>query len=316
MQTKLNEVQKRRLSILKPQFESAINDKDIHSAKIIIKDIEDVLKQNNNETLLAKYKNWFYELALDLEQYTIAENGFFSIRHSINSNTRIHLEATALLAICYLRQKKVDSAKPLIKEVLNNDAVIKTPRTRQIFNKNIIQRFDEEVALYSLKQDVIPKMDIDEIEAEAGYLIATKSEEELFGLLGYNLPATTKNILYEVDSFAKNLLPYEERKLLPSSQDIIKNEAAGKTVFQSFKRTIYNSICDQKSQVYKMWNERVVGAVFDTKYLIGAITLALNSINIGIKALVITAAALVVRFGLDIYCEHYKPKGVMEARNE
>lgn len=313
---RLNNTQKNRLSVLKPQFETSIREKDYNGSKLIFRDIQELLLQNNNKTLLAKYKNWLYELAVDVEEYSFAERGLISVRRDVNSNTRLYLEATALLAICYLRLLKVTNAKPLIKEVLNNSAVIKTERTRKIFNKEIIQRFDEEVALFSLKESKIVQFDIDEIENEVGFLVATKTEGELFGMLGHNVPNNTKNLLFEVDNFAKNQLPYTERKLLQTSEELIKDEEAGKTVFKSFKRTIYNSICDPKSQVYKMWNEKIVGAVFDIKYLIGAITLTLSNSYIGIKALIVTASALVIRFGLDIYCEHYKPKGLMDTRKQ
>lgn len=312
---KLNDIQKNRLLVLKPQFETSIREKDYNNSKLIFRDIQELLLQNNNKTLLAKYKNWLYELALDIEDYSFAERGLIGLRKDLNINTRLYLEATALLAICYLRLQKVENAKPLIKEVLNNSSVIKTERTRKIFNKEIIQRFDEEVALFSLKVSKIIKFDIDEIENEVGILVSTKTESELFGMLGNNVPNNTKKLLFEVDNFAKNQLPYTERKLLQTSEDLIKDEEAGKTVFKSFKRTIYNSICDQKSQVYKMWNEKIVGAVFDIKYLLGAITLTLTNSYIGIKALIVTASALIVRFGLDIYCEHNKPKGLMETRN-
>ncbi|SNV40829.1 Uncharacterised protein [Chryseobacterium taklimakanense] len=313
---KLNDTQKNRLKKLKPQFENAIREKNFTNALVIFKDIQELLLQNNNKTLLARYKNWIYELALDVEEYSFAERGLIGVRKDVKFNTRLYLEATALLAICYLRILKVENAKPLIKEVLNNSEVIKTERTRKIFNKEIIQRFDEEIALFSLKEKNAKQFGVEEIETDIGFLVATKTESELFGMLGKSVPLNTKNLLYEVDSFAKNQLPYTERKLLQTSDELMKDEEAGKTVFKSFKRTIYNSICDQKSQVYKMWNEKIVGAVFDIKYLIGAITLALNNASIGIKALIVTAAAIVIRFGLDVYCEHYKPKGLMETRKE
>lgn len=316
MSTKLTDLQKRRLAILKPQFEKAIFKKDLNLAKIVLNDIQSTLNINNHTTLLAQYRNWYFELALDSDQYALAESGFISVRRSVSKNTRIYLEASALLAICYLRFSNVEKAKPLIKEVLNNDHVIKTERTRRLFNKNIIQRFDEEVALYSLKEKYNSPNDynLETLENEVGLLVGTKTEDELFTMLGNNVPETTKSLLFEVDNFAKNQLPSAERKLLTSPHDAIKDEETGKTVFQSFKRTIYNSICDQNSPVYKMWNDKVIGAVMNSKYIIGAVAAALSSISIGVHALIITAAALVIRFGLDVYCEHYKPKGIMETR--
>ncbi|MEQ5790470.1 hypothetical protein J4E06_05360 [Muricauda sp. NFXS6] len=314
MSTKLNEIQKRRLKSLKPQFENAIRDKDFNNAKIIMRDIQNVLNLNNHKTLLAKYKNWLFELALDLEKYEYAKNGFISNRTITNKNTRIHLESTALLAITYLRLEDIDKAKPYIQEVLQNKNVIKTDRTRKIFNEKIIERFDEEIALSSIREKNKTSYDLDEIENEIAMLVSSKTEDEIFKLIGKSLPSQTKYLLFEVDNFAKNQLSSAERKLLPSSEEIIKDEKAGKTVFKSLKRVLYNSICDSNSQVFKIWNEKITGAVFDTKYLISAITLSLAHINIGIKALIISASALIIRFGLDFYCEHFKPIGIMETR--
>ena len=182
MPIKLTDIQKRRLSVLKPQFEKALFSRDLNTAKIVLNDIQSTLSLNNHLTLLAQYRNWFFELALDKEKYAIAESGFISVRRSVRKNTRIYLEASALLAICYLRLSNVEKAKPLIREVLNNGGVIKTERTRRLFNKNIIQRFDEEVALYSLtdKYKMTADYSIEMLESEVGLLVATKNEDELF----------------------------------------------------------------------------------------------------------------------------------------
>lgn len=60
----------------------------------------------------------------------------------------------------------------------------------------------------------------------------------------------------------------------------------------------------------------MVGVVIDKKYITTAIAVALTGSGIGIMALVISAAALVLRFGLDIYCDRYKPSGITEFRRK
>lgn len=317
MSLKLTDSQKNRLKILEPQLNKAILEKDLHTAKFIMRDIQEVLGITNNKTKLAQFKNRLFELALETKDYQFAINGFIGNRKIVNKNTRIYLEATALLAICYLRTEKYEEAKPLIQEVLKNDKVIKSERTRLQFKKGIIERFDEEVALYSLKnQSSNEKFDIDELESEAIKLIQTKTEDEIFENMGYQTPQFTKHLMFEIDNFAKNQLSYTERKLLPSPEETIKDKQAGKTVFSSFKRVIYNSICDPKSEVYKAWCTNGLGAVLDKKYLITAVAGALAEMSICVKGLIVSAIALVIRFGLDIYCEHYKPKGVLDIRKE
>lgn len=317
MSLKLTDIQKNRLSILDPQLNVALAKKDLASAKLIMRDIQEVLGITNNMTKLAQYKNWLFELALEVGDYEFAERGFISNRKLVNKNTRIYLEATSLLAICYLRIEKYEDAKPLIQEVLKNGKVIKSERTRSLFKKNIIERFDEEVALYSLKDPSFRgQYDINELEKEAILLIQTKTEDEIFENIGQQTPEYTKHLIFEIDSFSKKQLSFTERKLLPSPEETIKDKQAGKTIFSSFKRVIYNSLCDPKSEVYKAWYTNGISAVLDKKYLITAVAGAMNQMSICIKGLIVSVIALVIRFGLDIYCEHYKPKGVMEIRKE
>lgn len=280
-----------------------------------MKDIQDVLSVTNNNTKIAQYKNWFFELALDVHEYDLAEKGFIGTMNLVNKNTRIYLEATALLAICYLRTKKYDLAKPFIEDVLKNDKVIKSEKSRRLFNKNIIQRFDEEVALYSLKEENRTEtLDYDEIEKEAIFMIQSKNEEEIFENMGKVTPDYTKHLMFEIDNFSKNQLPSAERKLLGSSENLIKDNHAGKMVFSSFKRVIYKTICDSKSTVYNVWHENGMPALLDKKFLVTAIIGSLAEINICIKGLIVSSVALIIKFGLEIYCRKYEPVGVMDSR--
>jgi hypothetical protein len=105
-----------------------------------------------------------------------------------------------------LRTHEYEKSKPLISEVLKNDKVIKTERTRQIFKKTIIERFDEEVSLYSIREENYkPEFDIDQIQNEAGILVATKTEEDIFKYLGNSVPQRTKSLLFDIDNFSINI---------------------------------------------------------------------------------------------------------------
>ena len=146
--------------------------------------------------------------------------------------------------------------------------------------------------------------------------MSTKTEDEIYHYLGKALPKQTKDILFQIDDFSKNQLPSAERKMLPSPKEMIKDERAGKTVFQSLKRVVYKSLCDPQSEVYKAWFKNGLGVVLDKKYISGAIAAALSGLGIGFKALIISAVALVLRFGLEVYCEHFKPLGIMEIRTK
>lgn len=313
---KLTEVQKNRLKKLEPQLRNAVYKKDLESAKRIVKDIQDILKPTGHLTRLCQVKNWLFELAMEIGEYDYAIHGFIGNRKILNNNTRVYLESTALLAICYLRKNEYENAKPFIKEVLQNEKIIKSKKTRRKFHIEIIERFDEEAVLFSLKNSLNEPLNYEEIQNEAGLLLTKSTEDEIYLNLGKALPQKTKDILFQIDEFSKNQLPTAERKLLPLPQDLINDEKAGKTVFNSLKRVIYNSICDPESEVYKAWCTNGMMLVLDKKYLTIAVGAALNGLGIGYKALMISAVALLFRFGLDWYCQHNKPISVMEIRTK
>ncbi len=314
--TKLTEIQKERLGRLEPQLKLAVAEKDFDTAKLIVSDIQDFLRPTGHLNRLVQVKNWLFELAIEIGEYDYAERGFIGNRQLVNKNTRLYLEATTLLAICYLRKNDYEKAKPFIQEVLKNEKIIKSERTRRDFHHAIINRFDEEVALFSLKIEKNEPLDLDEIQREAGMIMSSNSEDDIYLILGKALPKQTKDILFQIDDFSKNQLSSAERKMLPSPKDMIKDEVAGKTVFQSLKRVIYNSLCDPKSEVYQAWFKNGLGVVLDKKYITSAIVASLTGLGIGFKALAISGVALVLRFGLDVYCEHYKPTGIMEVRTK
>lgn len=311
---KLTLQQKNRLKKLEPQLKKSVVNKDFRAAKKVVADIQSLLRPTGHITKLVTLKNWLFELAIEIGEYNYAERGFIGNRKLVNKNTRVYLESTALLAICYLRKNDYEKAKPYIKEVLRNENVIKSKKTRSKFHCTIIERFDEEAALFSLKFEKNETLDYDEIQKEAGLILSTNTEDQIYLILGKALPKQTKDILFQIDDFSKNQLPSAERKLLPSPEDMIMDEKAGKTVSKSLKRVIYNSLCDPESEVYKAWFVNGLGVVLDKKYLTMAIGAALNGLGIGFKALIVSAVALVLRFGLDVYCEHNKPSGVMEIR--
>lgn len=305
-----------RLERLTPQFKKAIQEKNIIDAKIVISDLQQVLRTLGKMTRLVEFKNQLFELALEEKDYDFAIDGFLSNRALANNTTRLHLEATALLAIAYLRKTEIEKAKPFIKEVLQNKKLIKTDSTREKFNQEIIARFDEECALASLKSNRKIEYNLDELHQEVIKVLNASTDEQLYITIGKTLPKFTKDLLYEVDKFSKNQLPYKEQKMLPAPEELIKDEPAGRTVFSAFKRVVYKSLCDPKSEVYKAWYTNAVGSVVDKKYITIAIALALSGEGIGITALAISASALVIRFGLDIYCEKYKPATVTEFRRK
>lgn len=313
---KLTEIQKRRLSVLEPKLRNAVRMSNYNLAKSITCEIQEVLRNTGHETRLMQVKNWLFEAAMESGNLNIAISGFEGIRKKCNQQTRVYLEATSLQAICHIREGKMPKAEPLISEVLKKSKYIHSDRRRRQFKKRIIQRFEEEVTLFALINSGDDVLDIDEIQNEAGLSVQTKTEDEILNALGRSLPRKVINDLLKIHIFSGKELPYDEKKLLPAPEEIIEEKALGKTVFSSFKRILWRSLCDPDSDIYKAWFNNGLSMVLGKKYLGTAITAAMSGLSIGIKALAISATALVIKMGIETYCFAYQPKGVMIGRSE
>ncbi|MBU1053844.1 MAG: hypothetical protein KKC46_08445 [Proteobacteria bacterium] len=308
---KLTENQKKRLSILEPKLRNTVKIGNYNLAKTITIDIQGVLRQSGHETRLMQAKNWLFEAAMEAGHLKIAISGFQGIRKKCSPQTRVYLEATALQAICYIREGQLDKAERMISEVLNKSKYIRSDRRRRQFKRRIILRFEEEVTLSALKNTGDDQLDIDEIENQAGLTVQTKNEDEILSDLGRNLPRKVINDLLRIHNFSGKELPYDERKLLPAPEEIIEEKALGRTVFSAFKRVLWRSLCDPDSDIYKVWFHNGLSFVLNKKYLGMAISAAMGGLHIGIKALAISATALIIKMGIETYCTLYQPKGVM-----
>jgi len=316
MPPKLSEQQKKRLKSLEPKLKNAIANKDLATAKRLVFDLQALLRPTGHTIRLIESKNRLYELAIDLGEIGFAKTGLASNRQVTKKNTRTNLEATALSAICLLRENKIEEAKPLIKEVLKNDKVIKSERTRALFRKAIVERFNEEITLCSLKEE--PKQDFTEedIEPEITKLLRTSNNDQLYLAVGNATPEYTKHNLLQVHKYSTNQLPTAERLSLPSPEQKGEPKEVGKTVFKSIKRVIYNSLCDPESDIYKTWYNNGMQLVLNKKFIHTAVITTLANFGIGIKMLAATIVALIIKFGIEVYCDKSQPLDLMALRGK
>jgi hypothetical protein len=311
---KLEGTQKERANRLENQLQIAIERSDIKQAKLAVLDLQDIYGRFKQTKAIGIAKNKLYELAIETNDLDFAESGLLALRIKFNKKTRMHLEASALLAICYLRKNDLTLAEPIISEVLKNESVIKSVEKRSEFFKSIIDRFDEEATLYALRKSKNEKLDQEEITTQASLLANTKSEDQLFDTIGQALPEYAKNVLFRIDNFSKNQLPTAEKLKLPSPTEVVENKKVGKTLFSSAKRVMYKSLCDPNSDIYKAWFNQGMGIVLNKTFIVTAITQAFLNIGIGVKAIIIPIAALVLKFGIEVYCEKYQPSDLMNLR--
>lgn len=315
MNTPLTEKQKERLHILEPKLDNAISKRDYQTAKSLVIDIQNVLRPTRHFVRLYQSKNKLYELAIELEDYEFVISSLISNRNILNKNTRIYLETTSLLAICYVRMQEIEKAKPYIKEVLTNHTIIKSERTRQKFHSEIINRFNEEVALCTLKSDKKPIFIETEIEKEVIRLIQNYSEDEIFTQIGLATPKSTKDLMFVVYDFSTNQLPANERLALPSPEQKIKDSEVGLTVFQSVKRVVYNSLCNPENEIYKVWYNNGMHLVLSKGWIRTAVISCLVNLGIGAPLIAASIIALIIKFGIGVYCEKFKPISLMQIRD-
>ncbi len=316
MKVALTDIQKRRLKVLEPKLNQAIEDRDYDTAKALVYDLQGLLRPTGHYVRLCQSKNKLYELSIDKEDFNTAINGLLSNREVLNPKTRIHLETTSLIAICYVRMQEFLKAKPFIKEVLKNESVIKSERTRKIFRSEIINRFNEEVALCTLKSDSKVNFDEEEIEKEVVSIIQNLNDDEIFSSIGQSSPKATKDLMFLVYDFSTKQLPSAERLALPSPDQKIKDKEVGQTVFESVKRVIYNSLCNPKSEIYKVWYNNGMQFVLSKGYIKSAVLTCLASLGIGLKMIAASIIALILKFGIEVYCERYKPVSLMGIRDK
>lgn len=310
----LTDIQKGKLKVLEPKLDHAIRNQDLDTAKKIVLDLQNVLRPTKHFVRLVQSKNKLYELAIELNKCDFALQGLLSNKEVVNSNTRIYLETISLLAVCYLRMREVDEAKKYIGLVLRNYDVIKTPRTREIFHSEIINRFNEEIALATLTTNRHVDLNEKEIEKESIRIIQTLTDDEIFTQIGSISPQSTKDMIYLVHDFSLKQLTCSERKALPSPDQKIKDKEVGVTVFESVKRVMYNSLCNPESDIYKAWFNNGLQLVLDKKYIFTTVLACLKNIKFGIAMLIPSIIALITKFGIEVYCEKYKPVYVSEIR--
>lgn len=312
-QTKLTETQKRRLAVLEPRLRDAVMLRNYSKAKVAALDIQTLLRSTGHETRLMQNKTWLFEAAIEAEEYQTAEIGLKAVRDKTNSNTRVHLEATALLAICLLRQSRTVEAEPFIAETLQNNKVIKTASKRIEFRRHIIQRFEEEGVLGSLKNTGdIHQLDSKAVQDEAGYLLLHNTpDEELIRRIGIASPPGAVAIILKIDEFTRGLLPAPEISMLPPRADKSKQEKVGVTVFEALKRRLYASLCDKDSEIYQAWFKQGLGVVLNRVYIGGAVTTMLVNLGAGSMAIAVPIVALILKLGIEVWCEVNTPKNVM-----
>jgi len=152
-------------------------------------EIQSLIKNRRHHRLL-QAKLWAFEAAVDANRLDYAKSGFSGIRQLSNKNTRIHLEATGLLAICLLRRKKFDDAKELVREVISKINNITSDHRRRQFQRRFVERIEQECVLTELIGTGNTNIDPDEMHEQAVLLLQRNSDDEILRLIGNAVPVS------------------------------------------------------------------------------------------------------------------------------
>lgn len=312
MPPNLTEQQKIRLALLEPALHKAVYCSDYNAAKSLATEIQGLLRATGHETRLMQSKNWLFEAALNAGELHTAESGFRGVLKKTNPSTKIHLEAMALLVVCLLRLKKISEAETLIPKVLNSKN-IKTPEKRRVFLLNVTKRFEMEGFISAVRNLESENLNIQEIDNEAVEAIkANKSEQELYLQIAAALPNSVIDYVNRIDKASRKQLTLVELKYLPAPKNLEKSVEQGKSFFDSLKLVIWKSICDPQSEIYKAWYTNGMSQVLSKKYYTFAVTTVLFELGFAIKAIAVPVIALLIKFGLEVYCEKYKPVEILD----
>ncbi len=312
----LTELQKKRLSILEPVLKKAVQNGAYAKAESILADIQSILRKTGHETRLMQSKNLVFEAAMNAGNIDFAKSGFISVRGKVSPRTRLYLEATALLAICYIKEMDLESAAPFMNWVLSNCAVIRT-RTKQVqFRRETTERFMQEALLAGLRKQGNENIVIEDIKARVEKAIRTKTEDEMFADIGNAIPKGVVDFMLQVDELSKKQLPPADIKLLPPKQELTEPSKLGRSIFGAVQRVIYGALCDPENDLYQKLIRDGLDKVIDTTKVATIFTALLTDAGIAVKTVIVTATAIAVKIGIKVYCEHNKPKRIMELRDE
>ena len=310
----LSDEQKRQLRLLEPSLRLASARRDFEECERLTAYIQNILRPSGHETRLMQSKNWLFETAMEVGKVDYAIRGFVGVRQKVAKSTRLYLEATSLLAICYLRKRDFAKARPYMVEALRCEKNIKSETRRSEFKVSLARRFDEEALLSSISAEFMEVMDLDKIQQDAARLIQSKHEDEILEMLGSSVPELALDFIERVHSESKNLLTYEEKLRLPSPASFEQKRKLGKGLLAAFQTVIWRALCDQESDVYKMWFTNGLQAVLDKKYLTGAIVTTLSGLKIGIYAIAVYLTSLLLKIGIETFCNVYHPNDSMALR--
>jgi hypothetical protein len=314
---KIPDQQLNRVHRLEAILSAATQSGDLPKAKVALNDLRPILERyNHNHRVLEAYL-MLYETALEAWDLGLAKRGFEFVRREANNRTRLHLEATVLLALAHLRSQDLFSAEPLMAEALRNDEIITSKPQKDAFRREAIERFDQDGALASMAKLHPEVMHEAQVHQDALALLRKgMNEQDIEEDLGSRIPQEVREFILKVDVLSRKLLPHETHLLLPSPADVVKNRHVAQLVFNAAKWRLYGMVCDEDSEAYQAWITGGIDTICSKGYVASAVVAVLVDIKISIPAVAVGLSALLMQRGITNFCRVNKPKRFMDLRRK
>lgn len=305
----LTDDQKIFLKKWEPQLRACVKTGNIDRAKTIAAKIQRNLTKTGHTARWMQNANWLAECALVAGEISFAIQRIEAVRTIMSEGTRTHLEATVLLALCYIRRNKIAESQSLIAEALKRINNIGSDRRRQQFHKRLISRIEEECILAGIVTRSREALNAEEIQSAAAEL-QILDENSIIAQLGEAVPSSVIALLEGVRSNTLKLIPPTDRKLLPAAEKVKAPAELGKRVKAALRRVVWRAVCDPNDELYQAWSKGL-SVVYDKKWISIAIISACASSMIGIKMIVITIVALAFKMGVNTFCDVFAPESIM-----
>jgi hypothetical protein len=313
--TKLTPSQLQLLRPLEIELQEAVKLGESETAIELASQIQTLFSSDRHHHRLLRAKLWAFESCLNDNRTPFAESGFIGIRSFSSPSTRLYVEATALLAICMLRQKKIAEAKNLIKDAIGKINNITSDQTRHKFQQRLIERIEEECIFAELIGAGDDILDPKNIEETAILLIQRSDTAEILEIIGRDIPKASMQLLGDVRTYSINQLPAPDRKLLPPLPKTESPQTIGKTAFSILKRIAWKTFCKPSSTLHKLWSAKIP-KVFNEGYFSAAVVSTFADHRIGLPLLASGVTALIMKYSAEEFCEIAKPKNLMIDKTE
>lgn len=304
----------KELRSLEPKLRYAAKYGNYSEAEKTIKDIQSLFLNNRDHWRVLQAKNWFFQAALEDNKVDYAIRGFESIRIRANDNTRTYLEATILLGIGYLRMNKIDLAKQYIRESILRINNVTSDERRHQLQKRIVKRIEFECILGQLQTESVQILKPKELHEKAVKLLQTKSEQDIYGMVGKEVPQGALQLTQEIKKYSVKLLPFGDQKLLAPPPSMSTYEF-GKKVVETVKRVGWRAVCNPESEIFNLWQNQVP-EIFNKGYFASAMAATCVKFSIGLPILAVGVVAILMKYSASEFCERYQPQDIMIHRSE